>query len=140
ELFVQRRADAVRDPAVRHAVHDVRVDHHAAVVAADVFPDRGLAGVRVDLHQYDVRLEGVAGVDLYAALGSREGASGRHSPHELRLQPRLQGGRQLVELPVRDFDELVPVQPFLLCTLQAHAAVPVFEVPGRAFEVVRGDG
>ena len=46
ELLVQRGADAVGDAAVGHAVHDVRVDHHAAVVAADVALQRRLAPCR----------------------------------------------------------------------------------------------
>ena len=86
----------VRDPAVGHAVHDVGVDHHPAVVAADVSPDHGLAGVRVDLDQNDVRLEGLAGVDLDAPLRGRQRTAGRHLPDELRLQARLQAGRHLV--------------------------------------------
>src|SRR5439155_22934292 len=140
ELLVERRADAVRDPAVGHAVHDVRIDHHAAVVPAHVFPDRGLARVRVDLDQNDVRLEGVAGVDLYTTLGSRQPGAGRHFPDELRLQARLDARGQLVELAVCDLDELVPDQPFLRFALHAHAPVPLFAVPGRAFELVRGGG
>src|SRR5207245_796869 len=86
-------------PAVGHAVHDVRIDHHAAVVPAHVFPDRGLARVRVDLDQNDVRLEGVAGVDLYTTLRSRQPAAGRHFPDELRLQARLDARGKVLVAP-----------------------------------------
>src|SRR5712691_5217166 len=139
ELFVERRADAVRDAAESHAVDDIRVDHHAAVVAAGVFADRGLRRVRVDLDQYDVRLEGVAGVHLYATLRRRQLPAGRHFPDELRLEARLQAGRQLVELAVRDLDQLVPGEFPRGRAFYAYAAVAVFEILRRALEIVRGD-
>ena len=69
EFLQQRRADAVGDAAERHAAHDVGIDDRAAVVADDVAADLGLADLRVDRHQHDVELEGVAGIHLHAAVG-----------------------------------------------------------------------
>src|SRR6266498_3869887 len=140
ELLVERRADAVGDAAVGHAVDDVRIDHHAAVVAADVFADRGLRRVRVDLDEHDVRLERVAGIDLYTTLWSRESPARRHFPDELRLKARLHAGGKLVELAVRDLDQLVPGEFLRGRAFYPDAAVAVFEVLGRALEIVSGDG
>src|ERR1019366_4838196 len=50
ELLVQRRAYAVRDAAIGHAVHDVRTDHYATVVAADIAHELVLAGRGIDLY------------------------------------------------------------------------------------------
>src|SRR5713101_2844055 len=140
ELLVERRADAVGDSAVGHAVDDVRIDHHAAVVAADVFRELGFRRVRIDLDQDDVRLEGVAGVHLYTTLRRRQSAAGRHFPDELRLEARLDPRRQHVELAVGDLDQLVPGEFLRGRAYYVHVAVAVFEIFGRALEVVRGDG
>src|SRR5262249_25834392 len=65
ELLVERGADAVGDAAHGHAAHDLRVDHGAAVVADDVAPDLGLAEIRIDGQQQQMKLEGEAGIHLH---------------------------------------------------------------------------
>src|ERR1039458_2553115 len=74
ELLIQRRADAVRDAAIGHAVHVVRTDHHAAIVAADIAHELRLTGCRIDLDQHHVRLERETRVHLDAPVGRRQSA------------------------------------------------------------------
>ena len=55
DLLVERRGDALGDAAAHLALHDRRVDHHAAVLHDDVALDRHAARLGVDLHHGAVR-------------------------------------------------------------------------------------
>ena len=59
--LVHRAADALRDAAQHLALDDRRVDHVAAVVDADVFPDLHRAEVRIDLDDRAVDAIGPGG-------------------------------------------------------------------------------
>ena len=81
-LLVQRRGDALRDPAVHLAVDDQRVDHRADVVDRDVADEPRVAGLGVDLDDRRVR-----------AAGPREV---RRVVRRRRLETRLHPVRQVV--------------------------------------------
>ena len=75
--LVERLRDAGRDAAVDLALGDERVDDGAGVVDRDVPQGDGRAGLRVDLHDRDVRAERERG---YSALKSPSDASSPRRP------------------------------------------------------------
>src|SRR5262249_24858582 len=122
ELLVERGADAVGDAAHGHAAHDLRVDHGAAVVADDVAPDLGLAEIRIDGQQQQMKLEGEAGIHLHPAVRGRQRAAGRYLQHLGEGEPGLGAGRQAVEVAVGDGDQLGEAAPGLRCSTVEHVA------------------
>ena len=75
----------MRDAAVGHAVHDVRRDHDAAIVAADVLTEYRRCGIAVDFYIDDMRFERIARIDLYGPICGGQRATGWHLPYKLRL-------------------------------------------------------
>ena len=109
ELFQQRRAEAMRDAAERHALDDVRIDHRAAVMPDHVASDLGLAERRIDRYQHHMKLKGVARIHLDLAV-LRQRAAGRHLHHMADFEARLHALRQQMIIAVRDVDELGPAK------------------------------
>ena len=138
ELLQQRRADAVRDAAVGHAVNDVGADHRAAVVATDVAVQRHLARRRVDAGEHDMRLEGMAGVHLDAAVFGRQIAPGGHFPDKFFLQSRLHACGQAVVVAVRDLDQGGPVESALRVGGDEDVAAVERQFTLGGMQVVRG--
>ena len=120
-------------------MHDVRVDHHAAVVAAHILLDLGAAGIGIEFDVNNVRLEGVTRIHVHFTIGVGQATARGHLPHEFRLQARLHARRHLVKLAVRDGGDLVPRQAFV--GLAAHGYITVFVDGGfdAAIEIVCGD-
>src|SRR6185312_10495796 len=121
--LVERRADAVRDAAERHAAHDLRVDLRAAIVAEPVTHDLGHAEIGIDLDQHQMKLEGEAGIHLHAPVGARQRAAGRHRHHVAYRERRLHARRHPVDVAVRDCHQLIPAPAFLRRVLVRHHAV-----------------
>ena len=113
ELLVECGANTMCDASHRHAAHDFRVDHGAAIVPHNVAADRGLAEIGIDRHQDKMKLEREARIHLDAAVRGRQLPAGRNLHDVGESEPRLGAGRQPVELAMRNRGEFTKTSPTL---------------------------
>ena len=123
-LLVERRRDALRDPAVHLPVDDQRVDDRADVVDRDVADEPRVARLGVDLD--DRRVGAARPREVRRVVGRRRLEARLHPVGEVVRRERGPGGRLHGHLLVGR-------------ALDAEGAVRVLEVVGRDLELVRDD-
>ncbi len=106
-LFIERRADALREAAEDLAVDDHGIDQHAAVFDDHIVEDFDLAQIRIDRHRHRVR-----GITEGAGVALRFVAAGRLQPCGIDI------GRQVLRTPV----------PCVRDVLEADVAAPALDL------------